>query len=132
MLAAVALMLATVMLFRMGRARYSWVTIVPATWLVACTVIAGAMKLASPDPHIGFLAHAQRFSASLLRGEILAPAKTAAEMSRIIMNDWIDGILCLLFLAILLSILGFAIRSSLRALRSGAIDEADTVTVAPL
>jgi carbon starvation protein len=132
MLAAVALMLATVMLFRMGRARYSWVTIVPATWLVACTVIAGAMKLASPDPHIGFLAHAQRFSASLLRGEILAPAKTAAEMSRIIMNDWIDGILCLLFLAILLSILWFAVRSSLRALRTGAVDDADRVAAAPL
>ncbi|WP_442680762.1 carbon starvation CstA family protein [Sphingomonas sp. ASY06-1R] len=132
MLAAVALMLATVMLFRMGRARYSWVTIVPATWLVACTVIAGTMKLASPDPHIGFLAHAQRFSESLIRGEVLAPAKTAAEMSRIVMNDWIDGILCLLFLAILLSILGFAVRSSLRALRSGTVDEADRVAVAPL
>ncbi|WP_420139649.1 carbon starvation CstA family protein [Sphingomonas sp.] len=133
MLAAVALMLATVMLFRMGRARYSWVTIVPATWLVACTVLAGMLKLASPDPHVGFLAHARRFSRSLVEGEILAPAKSPAEMHRIVMNDWIDGILCILFLAILLSILWFAIRSSLRALRAGIGDAAETASAtAPL
>ncbi|WP_436446768.1 carbon starvation CstA family protein, partial [Enterococcus faecium] len=37
MLAAVALTLATVVLFRMKRDRFAWVTILPAAWLVLCT-----------------------------------------------------------------------------------------------
>ncbi|RZL98391.1 MAG: carbon starvation protein A, partial [Sphingomonas sp.] len=63
MLAAVALVLATVVIFRMKRARYAWVTAVPAAWLVLCTGTAGVQKLFHPDPAIGFLAHAARFSA---------------------------------------------------------------------
>ena len=55
MLAAIALMLCTVVLFKMKRERYAWVTIVPATWLVACTVTAGLEKVFSPDPAVGFL-----------------------------------------------------------------------------
>ena len=41
MLAAIALILCTVVLFKMKRQRFAWVTIVPATWLVVCTVTAG-------------------------------------------------------------------------------------------
>ncbi|WP_294203809.1 carbon starvation CstA family protein, partial [uncultured Sphingomonas sp.] len=41
MLAAVALMLGTVVLFRMKRERFAWVTIAPAAWLLACTLTAG-------------------------------------------------------------------------------------------
>jgi carbon starvation protein CstA len=50
MLAAIALVLCTVVLFKMKRHRYAWVTIVPACWLVACTVTAGLEKVFSPDP----------------------------------------------------------------------------------
>ncbi|HEY7581710.1 MAG TPA: carbon starvation CstA family protein, partial [Acetobacteraceae bacterium] len=38
MLAAIALVLCTVVLFKMKRERYAWVTIVPTAWLVLCTV----------------------------------------------------------------------------------------------
>ncbi len=120
MLAAVALVLATVVLFRMKRERYAWVTILPATWLVLCTVTASLMKLFSADPRVGFLAHASRFSDAAARGEVLAPAKSLAEMGRVVMNDRIDAALCALFLAVVVSIIGYGVRTCLIARRLDA------------
>ena len=83
MLAAIALILCTVVLFKMKRQRYAWVTIVPATWLVICTVTAGLEKVFHSNPAVGFLAHASRFGNAVASGQVLAPAKSLAEMSRI-------------------------------------------------
>lgn len=99
----------------MKRQRYAWVTLLPAAWLIVCTMTAGLMKLFSPDPAIGFLAHAERFSAALGRGEVLAPAKSLAEMNQVIWNDRIDAALCALFVLVVASILVFAVRACLRA-----------------
>ncbi len=109
MLAAIALILSTVLLFKMKRDRYAWVTIVPTAWLLICTLTAGWQKLFDANPKIGFLAHARVFSDALARGEILAPAKSAAEMQRIILNDRIDAALCVLFIVVVLSILVYGI-----------------------
>ncbi|MCP3733637.1 carbon starvation protein A [Sphingomonas sp. RP10(2022)] len=117
MLAAVALVLATVVLFRMKRERYAWVTILPASWLVLCTVTASLMKLFSSNPAVGFLAHAARFSDAIARGQTLAPAKSLAEMGRVVMNDRIDAALCALFLAVVVSIIGYGIRTCVIARR---------------
>ncbi len=117
MLAAVALILATVVLFRMKRQRYAWVTILPAAWLCLCTITAGLLKLFSSDPKVGFLAHAAKFADAAARGEVLAPAKTMAEMQRIIFNDRIDAALIALFLGVVVSILAFGIRTCRAALK---------------
>ena len=61
MLAAIALTVCTVVLFKMKRERFAWVTIVPATWLVVCTVTAGLEKVLSPDPNVGFISHALKY-----------------------------------------------------------------------
>ncbi len=53
MLAAVALTLCAVVIFRMKRERCAWVTILPMIWLVACTLTAGAQKILHPDPRVG-------------------------------------------------------------------------------
>ncbi len=105
MLAAIALILCTVVLFRMKRERYAWVTIVPTVWLLICTLTAGWQKLFHANPAIGFLAHADRFSTALASGQILAPAKTAEEMQRIIFNDYIDAALCGLFIAVVVAMM---------------------------
>jgi carbon starvation protein len=117
MLAAIALMLATVVLFRMKQDRYAWVTLLPTGWLLICTTTAGWLKIFSADPKVGFLAHAARFSEALERGDILAPAKSTEQMARIIFNDRIDAGLCALFLAVVLAIALFALRSCLAARR---------------
>ncbi len=116
MLAAIALTLCTVVLFKMKRDRYAWVTAVPATWLVICTVTAGLEKVFAPTPAIGFLAHAQRFGDALAAGKVLAPAKTLSEMSRVIFNDYLDATLAGLAVAIVLTMLVYAVIDIRKAL----------------
>ena len=118
MLAAVALILCTVVIFRMKRERYAWVTIVPTLWLIACTLTAGLQKIFHSDPRIGFLAHASRYSEAAAKGEVLAPAKNAGEMSQIILNDRIDAALAGIFVLVVVSIIFYGIRSCLEAYRT--------------
>jgi len=115
MLAAVALMLGTVVLFRMKRERYAFVTIVPAVWLLACTLTAGLLKLFSADPKVGFLAHAAKFQAALDQGQLLAPAKTPVAMARVVTNDRVDAVLCVLFIGVVLSVLVYSVKACLAA-----------------
>ena len=70
MLACIALILCTVVLFKMKRERYAWVTIVPAVWVATCTLTAGWQKIFSDNPAIGFLSHAEKFGASLSAGQL--------------------------------------------------------------
>jgi carbon starvation protein len=118
MLAAIALTMCTVVLYRMKRERYALVTLVPLTWLLVCTLTAGWQKMFHPDPKIGFIAHARKFSDALSRGELLAPAKTAGEMQRVIMNDWINAGLCALFITVLLAMVFYGIRAVAEARRA--------------
>lgn len=121
MLAAMALTLCTVVLFRMKRERYAFVAIIPTTWLYICTMTAGLEKIFHDDPKIGFLAHARKFAAALDKGQLLAPAKTVEEMHRVIFNDYVDASLCAIYIVLVLSILGFAIKSIRAARASDAV-----------
>jgi carbon starvation protein len=116
MLAAIALVLCTVVLFKMKRQRYAWVTIVPTAWLVLCTVTAGVEKVFSPDTAVGFVSHALRFGNAVAAGQILAPAKTLHEMSRIIFNDYLDAGLAGLFAAIVVAMVIYGILDARKAL----------------
>ncbi|MGJ7541451.1 carbon starvation CstA family protein [Variovorax sp. LT1R16] len=117
MLAAVALMLGTVVLFRMKRERYAWVALVPTVWLLACTLTAGWLKIFSPDPKVGFLSHAAKYADGLAQGVLIAPAKTPEAMSRIVFNDRLDAALCALFIFVVLSVLVYSVKACLAARR---------------
>jgi len=109
MLAAIALTLCTVVLFKMKRERYAWVTIVPTIWLVVCTVTAGLEKVFSPNPAVGFLAHALRFGNAMAAGTVLAPAKTMHQMGQIVFNDYVDATLAGLFAALVVTMVVYGI-----------------------
>ena len=109
MLAAIALTLCTVVLFKMKRERYAWVTIVPTAWLVVCTVTAGLEKVFSANPKVGFLSHAAKFSRALADNQVLAPAKSLPEMTRVIFNDYLDATLAALAVAIVLTVVAYGI-----------------------
>ncbi|ODN65301.1 carbon starvation protein A, partial [Burkholderia cenocepacia] len=68
MLAAIALVLGTVVLFKMKRERYAWVTIVPTVWLLICTLTAGWQKIFDANPKVSFLAHAAKLQAAVDEG----------------------------------------------------------------
>ncbi|KPX02314.1 carbon starvation CstA family protein [Pseudomonas savastanoi] len=110
MLAGIALMLASVVLIKMKRQRYVWVTMLPATWLLICTVTAGLIKLFDANPAVGFLALAKKYSAAADAGQILAPAKTMDQMQHVIFNAYTNAGLTVLFLFVVFSILFYALK----------------------
>jgi len=118
MLAAIALTVCTVVLFKMKRERYALVTIMPATWLVACTVTAGLQKVLSPDPKVGFVSHALQYGEALAAGQLVAPAKTIAEMTRIVVNDYIDATLSAVFVLVVIATVIYGLISIRKALAS--------------
>jgi carbon starvation protein len=115
MLAGIALILGTCVLFKMKRARYAWVTLVPTCWLLVCTLTAGWQKVFSENVRVGFVAHAQKFQAAIDQGVVLAPAKNMEQMQRIVFNDYVDAALAGFFMFVVVSVLVFGIRAAMRA-----------------
>ncbi|MGE8484431.1 MAG: carbon starvation CstA family protein, partial [Pseudomonas sp.] len=115
MLAGIALMLATVVLIKMKRQRYIWVTMLPAVWLLICTTTAGFIKLFDANPAIGFLSLAKKYSDALANGQILAPAKSIEQMQHVIYNAYTNATLTALFLFVVFSILFYALKVGIAA-----------------
>ncbi|MTV41890.1 carbon starvation CstA family protein [Duganella radicis] len=115
MLAAIALILGTCVLFKMKRGQYAWVTIVPTVWLLLCTLTAGWQKIFDANPKVGFLAHAAKYQAALDEGKVLAPAKSVAQMQQVIFNDYLDASLAGFFVLVVVSVLVFGARTVLAA-----------------
>ncbi|WP_242465085.1 carbon starvation CstA family protein [Rhodospirillum rubrum] len=109
MLAGMALIMITVILFKMKRQRHAWVSIIPATWLLICTTYAGLLKVFSPDPKIGFWAQAERFSTALDEGKILGPAKTVDQMRQVMFNNYLDAALAFSFVLVVAATLVYAV-----------------------
>ncbi|AIS19485.1 carbon starvation CstA family protein [Pseudomonas rhizosphaerae] len=115
MLAGIALMLATVVLIKMKRQRYIWVTMLPAVWLLICTTTAGFIKLFDANPAVGFLALANKYSNALAQGQVIAPAKSVEQMQHVIFNAYTNATLTVLFLLVVFSILFFALKVGVAA-----------------
>ena len=115
-LAAMALILGTVILFKMKKQKYVWVTIVPTIFLFITSMTAGWQKIFHENPKIGFLAQANRFSDAIARNEILKPAKDIAEMQTIVFSNQINAMLCGFFMIVAFVMLFAAIGVIRRAL----------------
>ena len=110
MLAGIALMLCSVVLIKMKRQRYVWVTLLPAVWLLICTTAASLIKLFDANPAVGFLALANKYATAMDAGQILAPAKDIGQMQHVIMNAYTNAGLTVLFLLVVFSILFYALK----------------------
>ena len=89
LLAAVALVVATTILLKMGRTRWIWVTLLPMAWLVVITMTASYQKIFDANPRIGFLALANTLAAQIAAGKI--PAAKLVETQRLIFNQRLDA-----------------------------------------
>ena len=120
MLAAMALMLCTVVLFKMKRQTLAWVSILPATWLVNCTMSAGWLKAFSSDPAVGFFAKANQLQTLLSSGNFKPNAvfKSQAAVEQVIFNNQLDGFLIVGFMVVVVAMIGFTIKACLTALKS--------------
>src|SRR5690606_13785892 len=130
MLAGIALMLGTVVLFKMKRDRYAWVTALPVAWLLICTTWAGLIKIFDSNPAQGFLAQARKFQDGIASGQVLAPAKTMDQMHQVVTNAYVNTGLTALFLLVVLAILVYAVRAILAARANPARTDRETAYVA--
>jgi carbon starvation protein len=107
LLAAVALVVATTILMKMGRLRWIWVTLLPMAWLVVITMTASYQKIFDANPRIGFLAYANALAAQIAAGKI--PAEKLAETQRLIFNQRLDaavtGVLAAMILVLIVEAL---------------------------
>jgi len=103
LLAAVALVVATTILLKMGRMRWIWVTLVPMAWLVVITMTASYEKIFSANPRIGFLSFANVLAAQIGTGTI--PAAKILETRRIIFNQRLDAVVTAVLAAMILVLL---------------------------
>ena len=129
MLAAIALLLVGTLLVKRQQLRQAWVALLPASWILVVTLTASWQKLFHENPRIGFLAHADRFSEAAARGEVLAPAKSLAQMQQVIFNDRLDATLCALFAGVVLVMLFASLRAMRAAIRSGRVESTETPVV---
>jgi carbon starvation protein len=88
------LCVSTTIIIKMGKIRYSWVTLAPLAWLSAATLTAGWQKVFSPDPALGFLSHA----GSLARS-------TSPDAARLIFNDNVDAALSVFFMIVVVVVI---------------------------
>jgi carbon starvation protein len=107
LLAAVALVVATTILMKMGRLRWIWVTLLPMAWLVIITMTASYQKVFDANPRIGFLAYAKALAAQIAAGKI--SAERIAETHRLIFNQRLDaavtGVLAAMILVLIVEAL---------------------------
>jgi carbon starvation protein len=106
LLAAVALVVATTILLKMGRLRWIWVTLLPMIWLVIITMTASYQKIFSPNPRIGFLSFANALAAQLAAGKI--PAAKIVETQRVIFNQRLDAVVTAALASMILFLLAEA------------------------
>ncbi|HDG9764249.1 carbon starvation CstA family protein [Acinetobacter nosocomialis] len=133
MLVSMALILGTVILFKMKKEKYVWVTIIPTIFLFITCMTAGWQKIFHENPKIGFLAQAHKFSDAIARGEIIKPAKTIAEMQNIVMSNQINAALCGFFMIVSIVMIIASIGIVRRALASPkpTVNEAPAVYADP-
>src|SRR6266403_71028 len=119
LLAAVALVVATTILMKMGKLRWIWVTLLPMAWLVVITMTASYQKIFDANPRIGFLAYANGLAAQIAAGKL--PAGKLVDTQRLIFNQRLDAavtaVLALMVIVLIIEALvqWYAILSSRRA-----------------
>ncbi|WP_338884579.1 MULTISPECIES: carbon starvation CstA family protein [Xenorhabdus] len=116
MLAAVALVLGTVVLIKMKRTRYIWVTVIPAVWLLICTTWALGLKLFSDNPRLeGFFFLAKEYKQKIAEGGAELTAGQISNMNHIVVNNYTNAGLSILFLIVVYSIIIYGIKTAIKA-----------------
>ncbi len=115
MLATIALSVATGILIKSGKLKYSWVTGGPLAWLAIVTTVAAWQKVFSPDPNLGFFSGAADMAHKLAIGALTPDRAVVA--SKLIFNQQLDGWLTMIFTAILWLIIVDMLRVAVRVVR---------------
>lgn len=127
MLAAVALVLSSVILIKMKRTKFMWVTLVPAIWLLICTTWALGLKLFSSDPQLeGFIYLADSYQAKIATATTVTTAQKLSDMHHIVINNYTNAGLSILFLLVVYSIIFYGLKIAIKAWRTPKRSDIET------
>jgi len=98
LLAAVALCVGTTVIIRMGKARYSFMTLLPLAWIAVVTLTGGWLKIFSDNPKLGFLAHARLFEGMIAAGTPTPGVASIEAAKRMVFNDRLDAVVAGFFM----------------------------------
>ncbi len=101
LLAVVALSFGTTVLLKMGKLRYTWVSVLPLAWLLSVTLTAGYQKIFAADPRLGFLSAASDLSAKIAAG---GSATQIATWHQQLVNNQVNSVVTAAFLVLVLLI----------------------------
>ena len=120
MLAAIALMLCAAVLYKMKHQRHVWVAIFPTGWLLLATMWAGAEKVFSSDPKVGFWATADSLQAKFIDVPFVPQGtfKSVEQVQQVIFNNNLNGGLTLFFMIVVVVLGFYSIKTALSGLRN--------------
>ena len=98
--------------------------------MLICTVYAGWIKLVTSDPGVGFMAQANRYREALAAGELIAPAKDFGGMQQIMINNYDNTGLTVLFMFVVLAVLFYSVGAVRKARANPARTDRETAYVA--
>ncbi|WP_405161014.1 carbon starvation protein A [Nocardia sp. NBC_01499] len=119
LLAAIALTVVLTIVIKKGLVKWAWIPAIPLIWDLIVTMSASWQKIFSADPNIGYWKQHSVYVAAVDAGKVLAPAKTAADMDKVVRNTFIQGSLSIIFavLVLIVAIVGLVV--CVRAWRAG-------------
>ena len=98
LLAAVALCVGTTVIIKMGKAKYAPITIAPLLWLMTINLTAGWQLIFFDAAPVGFVTQAKAYAAQLAAGTLPAGVQSAADLRRMIFNDYLDAVVAGFFM----------------------------------
>jgi carbon starvation protein len=116
LIAAVALLVVTVMVVRKGYVRWAWIPLVPLAWDTVVTFTASYQKIFSSVPAIGYWAQHRQYQ-QLIADGIDDPA-ALADARAVVRNTAIQGTLSILFVVLVATLFVAAVVTVARALRT--------------
>ncbi|KAA8888097.1 carbon starvation protein A [Nocardia colli] len=119
LLAAIALTVVLTIVIKKGLIKWAWIPAIPLIWDLTVTMTASWQKIFSADPNIGYWKQHSNYVAAVDAGKILAPAKTAADMDKVVRNTFIQGSLSIIFAVLVLIVAIVGLWVCVRAWRAG-------------
>lgn len=126
LLAAIALTVVLTIVIKKGLIKWAWIPGIPLVWDLTVTMTASWQKIFSADPKLGYWKQHSIYSAALDAGKVVAPAKTAEDMEKVVRNTFIQGSLSIIFAVLVLIVAIVGVLVCVRAWRAGGGPSSET------
>ncbi|MBF6277141.1 MULTISPECIES: carbon starvation CstA family protein [Nocardia] len=119
LLAAVALTVVLVIVMKKRLWKWAWIPALPLIWDLIVTMTASWQKIFSGDKNIGYWTQHRIYSDARDAGKVLAPAKSMADMDKVVRNTFIQGSLSIIFAVLVLIVAAVGVIVCVQAVRRG-------------